>query len=77
MGSDATVFGFVDGPPVHDPLCIAFLLAESHPNLFKGKRYRVDVETAGTHTAGTTVVDLYNYREKELTAMQGEARFGL
>ena len=70
---DASVFGFVDGPPVHDPLCIAYLLSGTHPNLFKGKRYRVDVELAGQHTAGTTVVDLYNYREKELTAMSGES----
>jgi len=26
------------------------------------KRYRVDVELAGTHTVGETVVDMWNYR---------------
>lgn len=52
----ASVFGFTDGPPVHDPLCVAWL---SHPELFKGKRYRVDVELVGKETAGTTVVDLW------------------
>jgi uridine nucleosidase len=60
------VFGFTDGPPVHDPLCLAWL---THPHLFKSKRYRVDVEVAGTHTAGTTVVDLWEYRKADLTAM--------
>lgn len=51
-----TVFGFSEGPPVHDPLCVAFL---SHPELFKGRRCRVDVELDGEHTKGTTVVDLW------------------
>lgn len=58
----AKVFGFTAGPPVHDPLCIAYL---ARPELFEGKRYRVDVELAGKHTAGTTVVDLYDYRSSE------------
>jgi len=52
-------FNFVDGPPVHDALTIAYL---SRPELFKVKRYRVDVELAGTHTVGETVVDVWNYR---------------
>ncbi|GAA5947135.1 hypothetical protein JCM3765_002173 [Sporobolomyces pararoseus] len=60
----AKVFDFTEGPPVHDPLCIAFI---ARPELFKGKRYRVDVELEGRWTAGTTSVDLYNYREQELT----------
>ncbi|GAA5856234.1 hypothetical protein JCM8547_000833 [Rhodosporidiobolus lusitaniae] len=59
----AKVFAFNDGPPVHDPLCIAWL---THPQLFTSKRYRVDVELEGKYTQGTTVVDLYNYREAEL-----------
>ena len=29
----------------------------------------MDVEVTGTHTAGTTVVDLWGYRDSELTAM--------
>lgn len=55
----------MNGPPVHDPLCVAYL---THPELFKGKRYRVDVELAGTFTAGTTSVDLWDYRLADLTA---------
>ena len=52
-------FNFVDGPPVHDALTIAYL---SRPEIFKVTRYRVDVELAGTHTVGETVVDMWNYR---------------
>ena len=52
-------FNFVDGPPVHDALTIAYL---SRPEIFNVKRYRVDVELAGTHTVGETVVDIWNYR---------------
>ncbi|GAA5837475.1 hypothetical protein JCM5353_001733 [Sporobolomyces roseus] len=61
----ATVFNFQEGPPVHDPLCIAYI---AEPSLFKGKRYRVDVELEGKWTAGTTSVDIYGYRDQELTA---------
>ncbi|BGP12466.1 hypothetical protein JCM10213_006967 [Rhodosporidiobolus nylandii] len=63
----ASVFSFTDGPPVHDALCIAWL---ARPELFKGKRYRVDVELEGRFTQGTTSVDLYNYRDAELTDWQ-------
>jgi uridine nucleosidase len=52
-------FNFIDGPPVHDALTIAYL---SRPEIFTVKRYRVDVELAGTHTVGETVVDAWNYR---------------
>jgi len=52
-------FNFVDGPPIHDALTIAYL---SRPEIFRVKRYRVDVELAGTHTVGETVVDVWNYR---------------
>jgi uridine nucleosidase len=34
----------------------------SRPELFKSVRYRVDVELAGTHSLGETVVDIWNYR---------------
>lgn len=54
-----STFGFVDGPPLHDALTIAYV---EKPELFTCKRYRVDVELAGTHTAGETVVDVFNYR---------------
>ncbi|TBU47238.1 nucleoside hydrolase [Dichomitus squalens] len=52
-------FGFIDGPPLHDALTIAYI---EKPELFTCKRYRVDVELAGTHTIGETVVDVFNYR---------------
>jgi len=44
---------------MHDPLTIAYL---SRPDIFKVNRYRVDVELAGTHTVGETVVDMWNYQ---------------
>jgi uridine nucleosidase len=54
-----STFGFVDGPPLHDALTVAYI---SRPDLFRYKRYRVDVELGGTHTSGETVVDVWNYR---------------
>lgn len=52
-------FGFDRGPPLHDPLTIAYV---SRPDLFKTTRYRVDIELNGEHTSGETVVDMFNYR---------------
>ena len=54
-----STFGFVDGPPLHDALTIAYV---SKPESFTCRRFRVDVELSGTHTAGETVVDIWNYR---------------
>ncbi|KAK2463241.1 hypothetical protein APHAL10511_004896 [Amanita phalloides] len=54
-----TTFGFMDGPPIHDALTIAYI---SRPDLFKSVRHRVDVEVAGRHTIGQTVVDIWNYQ---------------
>ena len=54
-----STFGFNLGPPLHDALTVAYVSA---PDLFKCQRYRVDVELSGAHTAGETVVDLWNYR---------------
>jgi len=53
-----STFGFMDGPPLHDALTIAYV---SQPELFTGRRYRVDVELAGTHTSGQTVADVWEY----------------
>ncbi|KAG8697872.1 Uridine nucleosidase 1 [Ceratobasidium sp. 394] len=53
-----TTFGFTEGPPLHDACCLAYL---HDPSWFKCKRYHVDVELAGTHSAGETVVDLWEY----------------
>ncbi|GAA6007257.1 hypothetical protein JCM11491_003064 [Sporobolomyces phaffii] len=63
------VFNFNEGPPVHDPLCVAYI---ARPDLFKGTRYRVDVELEGKWTAGTTSVDLWDYRSSELTAWKAD-----
>jgi uridine nucleosidase len=54
-----STFGFNDGPPLHDALTIAYV---AHPELFKSKRYRVDVELNGTHSVGETIVDVWNYQ---------------
>lgn len=53
------VFGFNDGPPLHDALTIAYI---SNPALFQGRRLHVDVETRGEHTTGATIVDTWSYR---------------
>ena len=44
-----------DGPPVHDAVAVAWLVA---PGLIESRETRVDVETTGTHTRGRTVADL-------------------
>ena len=54
-----STFGFMDGPPLHDALTIAYV---AMPELFTCRRYRVDVELSGEYTAGETVVDIWNYR---------------
>jgi purine nucleosidase len=45
---------FADGPPLHDPCVIAYLLA---PELFEGSMVNVAVETTSALTLGMTVVD--------------------
>lgn len=57
-----STFGFVEGPPLHDPLTIAYI---AYPEIFKTKRYRVDVDCSphGALGVGQTVVDVWNYRE--------------
>jgi uridine nucleosidase len=54
------VFGFNDGPPLHDPLTIAYVFC---PDMFKARRFRVDIEMNGKHTVGETVVDIYDLHE--------------
>ena len=53
------VFGFDDGPPVHDPCAVLFAL---EPSLFDTKHVRVDVEMASELSAGQTVVDWHGVR---------------
>lgn len=59
-----STFGFQHGPPLHDALTIAYV---SQSDLFRSKRYRVDVELGGTHCIGETVVDVWNYRDCDNT----------
>jgi uridine nucleosidase len=58
-GTYKSTFGFDQGPPLHDALTITYV---SHPELFKVRRFRVDVELHGKHTAGETIIDVWNYR---------------
>lgn len=51
----ADTYGF-DGVPIHDACAVAALLDRQ---LMTTRRLRVDVETAGRHTTGRTVVDLW------------------
>lgn len=62
-------YGF-SGPPLHDALTVAYI---SHPELFQGKRYRVDVVTEGL-AAGATIVDLWEYQKA--TVDQAEGNWG-
>jgi uridine nucleosidase len=57
-----STFGFINGPPIHDALTIAYI---SQPRLFKTKRYRVDVELGTGHAVGETIVDMWNYRKPD------------
>jgi uridine nucleosidase len=58
------MFGFDDGPPLHDALTIAYV---SNPATFQGSRLHVDVETRGEHTTGATIVDTWSYRTYDNT----------
>jgi pyrimidine-specific ribonucleoside hydrolase len=53
------------GAALHDPCAIAWLL---DPGMFVSKSCFVDVETCGTLTTGTTVVDFYRVLENEPNA---------
>jgi pyrimidine-specific ribonucleoside hydrolase len=49
------------GAALHDPCAIAWLI---DPSMFSSKPCYVDVETTGTLTLGTTVVDFYDVLKK-------------
>ena len=49
------IFGF-DGAPLHDALAVAHLLK---PQVIRTRRMNVAIETAGEHTRGRTVADVY------------------
>ena len=51
-----------NGFSLHDPMAMAYI---ADPTMFKTERYRVEVETTGTHTMGMTVVDRRRYHREE------------
>ena len=58
-----STFGFDEGPPLHDALTIAYI---AKPDIFRCKRYRVDVELCGQHSLGQTVVDVWDYKNSSM-----------
>ncbi|OZJ01457.1 hypothetical protein BZG36_05473 [Bifiguratus adelaidae] len=50
------VFGFLQGPPLHDPCTLAYII---RPELFKGRFMRVDVVTGDGPASGQTICDIY------------------
>jgi len=54
-----------DGAPLHDPLVIGYLLA---PELFKGRRINVEVETTADLTLGATVADWWGVTDRPKNA---------
>ena len=59
-----STFGFMQGPPLHDALTIAYVC---RPDLFTTRRHRVDVELSGVHTVGQTVADVWGYMKVDDT----------
>lgn len=55
-----------DGGPLHDPCVIAYLLK---PELFKGRKCNVAVETASELTMGMTVIDWWRVTKRPKNAM--------
>lgn len=55
-----------DGGPLHDPCVIAYLL---QPELFKGRRCNVTVETGSELTMGMTVIDWWGVTAREKNAL--------
>ena len=51
-----------NGFSLHDPMAIAYVADQT---MFKTERYKVEVETMGTHTIGMTVVDRRRYHREE------------
>lgn len=55
------VFGFEDGPPLHDPCAVLYAI---DPELFEVEKMRVDVECASDLSAGQTVCDFWKQSGK-------------
>jgi purine nucleosidase len=56
----------IEGGPLHDPCTVAYLLK---PDLFQGKRVRIDVEAGSELTMGATAVDFWGVTRKEPNAL--------
>ena len=54
-----------DGAPLHDPTVIAWLIA---PDLFRGRRINVEIETLSPLTLGMTVADWWGVSGREPNA---------
>lgn len=61
---DIKQFG-LDGGPLHDPCALAYAV---FPELFKGKKVAVNVETHGTFTMGASVVDWWQKSQRPANA---------
>lgn len=61
---DLTKYGGV-GAPLHDPCVIAYLI---RPDLFRGRRVNVEIETASELTMGMTVADWWGVTKKPANA---------
>lgn len=55
-----------EGAPLHDPCVIAWLLA---PDLFRGRRINVEIETKGAFTTGMTVADWWGVTGRPANAL--------
>ena len=62
---DRAKYGWPGGP-LHDPTVTAYLLA---PELFSGRKVRVDIECASPLTVGASVVDWWSVSEKPANAL--------
>lgn len=55
-----------DGAPLHDPCVIAYLI---QPDLFKGRRINVEIETVSDLTLGMTVADWWGVTDRPKNVM--------
>ncbi len=62
-----SVFGF-PAPPLHDPCAVAAVI---DPSILKAQMMHVEIETAGTWTAGSTVCDVHGILQQEPNARVG------
>jgi inosine-uridine nucleoside N-ribohydrolase len=56
-----TVFGFTNGPPLHDPCAVAYVIDKA---LFKGRSVHMQVVTGDHLCAGQTVCDVWKYSDQ-------------